>query len=191
MNLLKSLLAFLFVFVSTLFTASDAQAFALGNHVGGFFLGTLDCAESETSGTRDLCRENGWLNYDTLSGCAVATNRTTRTNFNQYEAIFESPISGTSRSAHRNSANSFFANQLENSTDLQRAVNNEFGTDVLQHMNSGSGRNLLNPPGTQWHHPIDNPNVMQLLRTGEHTNPMLQPVLHPGPNGTGGFGTFF
>ena len=121
-----------------------------------------------------------------------ATNKIpTRTNFNQYEAIFEAPITGTSRGAHRSSANRAFANQLENSTDLQRAVNNEFGTDVLQHMNSGSGRNLLNPPGAQWHHPIDNPNVMQLLRTGEHTNPMLQPVLHPGPNGTGGFGTFF
>ena len=90
MNLLKSLLAFLFVFVSTLFTASDAQAFALGNHVGGFFLGTLDCAESETSGTRDLCRENGWLNYDTLSGCAVATNKID--NIRGYRYVSEGEI---------------------------------------------------------------------------------------------------
>ena len=75
MNLFKSLLAFLFVFVSTLFTASDAQAFALGNHVGGFFLGTLDHAEQNDLGTRDTCWENGWLSYDTTSGYCVATKR--------------------------------------------------------------------------------------------------------------------
>ncbi|MEO0510253.1 MAG: RHS repeat-associated core domain-containing protein [Verrucomicrobiota bacterium] len=123
-----------------------------------------------------------------------ATNRVddvVRTNFNQYEAIFEAPISGTTRGAHRTSANNFLADQLGNSPQLRSMFDAELGTDVLQHMNSGAGRNFLNPPGAVWHHPIDNPNVMQLLRTGEHTNPMLQPVLHPGPNGTGGFGTFF
>ena len=61
--------------VATLFTASDAQAFALGNHAGGFFLGTLDCAGVDDSGTRNPCRENGWLNYDTLSGYCVAANK--------------------------------------------------------------------------------------------------------------------
>ena len=60
--------------VATLFTASDAQTFALGNHAGGFFLGTLDCAGVDDSGTRNPCRENGWLNYDTLSGYCVAAN---------------------------------------------------------------------------------------------------------------------
>ena len=73
MNQIKSLFAFLFILVATLFTASDAQAFALGNHAGGFFLGTLDCAGVDDSGTRNPCRENGWLNYDTLSGYCVAT----------------------------------------------------------------------------------------------------------------------
>ena len=72
MNNLKSLFAFLFLLVATLFTASDAQAFAPGNHAVGFFLGTLDCAGSENPGTRNPCRENGWLNYDTLSGYVVA-----------------------------------------------------------------------------------------------------------------------
>ena len=42
---------------------------------GDFFCETIDCTGSESFGTRDLCRENGWLNYDTLSGCSVATNR--------------------------------------------------------------------------------------------------------------------
>jgi hypothetical protein len=66
-------------------------------------------------------------------------------------------------------------------------LNQELGGNVLQHMESG--RNLLNPPGTVWHHPFDNPNVMQLLRKSEHTAPLLQPVLHPG--GVGGFGSFY
>ena len=73
MNIIKSLFAFLFMLVATLFTASDTQAFALGNHAGGFFLGTLDCTEENDSSSRNLCRENGWLNYDTLSGSSVAT----------------------------------------------------------------------------------------------------------------------
>ena len=75
MNQIKSLFAFLFILVATLFTASDAQAFALGNHAGGFFSGTLDCAGVDDSVTRNPCRENGWLNYDTLSGCCVAANK--------------------------------------------------------------------------------------------------------------------
>ena len=78
MNIIKSLFAFLVMLVATLFTASHAQAFALGNHAGGFFLGTLDCTEVNKPSTRNLCRENGWLNYDTLSGCSVATNKTTK-----------------------------------------------------------------------------------------------------------------
>jgi len=123
------------------------------------------------------------------TGGVFSAFKTTRTNFNQYETIFEAPITGTTRSAHRTSANRFFTEQLENSSDLQRAVNSEFGTDVLQRMNSGAGRSLINPPGAVWHHPVDNPGVMRLLRTSEHTNPMLQPVLHP--NNIGGYGTFY
>jgi hypothetical protein len=75
MNIIKSLFAFLVMLVATLLTASHAQAFALENHAGGFFLGTLDCNEENKPSTRNLCRENGWLNYDTLSGCSVATNK--------------------------------------------------------------------------------------------------------------------
>lgn len=84
MNIIKSLFAFLFMLVATLFTASDTQAFALGNHAGGFFLGTLDCTEENDSSSRNLCRENGWLNYDTLSGSSVATK--TPLNFSQNTA---------------------------------------------------------------------------------------------------------
>ena len=108
-------------------------------------------------------------------------------NPNVYEALFEAPVSGTSRAAHRASANEFLANQLRNDAQLNGMFNQQLGGNVLQHMESGSS--LLNPAGTVWHHPFDNPNVMQLLRTGEHTAPPLQPVLHPG--GVGGFGNFY
>jgi RHS repeat-associated protein len=120
--------------------------------------------------------------------CFSAAETTVARNPNVYEALFESPISGTSRAAHRASANDFLANQLRNDSQLSGMFNQELGGNVLQHMESGSS-GLLNPPGTAWHHPFDNSNVMQLLRTSEHTAPSLQPVLHPG--GVGGFGNFY
>lgn len=119
----------------------------------------------------------------------LAAEGTVARNPNIYEALYEAPISGTSRAAQRASANDFFANQLQNDAQLNSMFNQELGGNVLEHMESGSGSSYLNPPGTVWHHPFDNPNVMQLLRTGEHTSPSLQPVLHPG--GVGGFGNFY
>jgi len=122
---------------------------------------------------------------------SLAPKTTVRTNFNQYETLAEVPITGTTRGAHRTSANRNFAQQLDGSPELQTRFNQLFDSDVLQHMNSGRSRALLNPPGAVWHHPVDNPNVLQLLRRGEHTNPLTQPTLHPGPNRSGGFGTHF
>ncbi len=110
-------------------------------------------------------------------------------NPNAYEVLFEAPISGTSRTAQRASANNFLANQLQNDAQLNSMFNQQLGGNVLQDMESGSGTSLLNPPGTVWHHPFDDPTVMQLLQTGEHTAPSLQSVLHPG--GVGGFGNFY
>ena len=104
-----------------------------------------------------------------------------------YESLFEAPISGATRSSHRASANSYLANELQNNSGLANTLNQELGGNVLEHMQSGSS--LLNPPGTVWHHPIDNPNVVQLLRSEVHTDAALQELLHP--NGIGGFGTFY
>ncbi len=116
----------------------------------------------------------------------LVANSTTR-NPNVYEVLFEAPISGTSRAAHRAAANEFLANQLRSDAEFAGMLNSELGADVLGHMQSG--RNLLNPPGTVWHHPFDNPNMAQLLRSSEHTASSLQPVLHP--NGIGGYGNFY
>ena len=105
-----------------------------------------------------------------------------------FEVLTESPISGTSRPAHRASANESLAKELRSDGNFAQGMNNLLGKDVLQHMQSGSGV-LKNPPGTQWHHPKDNPNVMQLLRTEVHQNKSLQSYLHK--DGTGGFADHF
>ena len=120
---------------------------------------------------------------------SLATETAALRNPSVYEVWFEAPISGTSRTAQRASANNFFAGQLRSDAQFSNMFDEGLGGNVLQHMESGSGSALLNPPGTVWHHPFDNPNVMQLLQTGEHTAPSLQPVLHPG--GIGGFGNFY
>ena len=120
---------------------------------------------------------------------AAADNVPIRTNFDVYEILSQQPINGASRSAHRVSANRSLYRDLQTNPELVQMLNRELGSDVLAHMRSGKG--LLNPPGAIWHHPVENPGVVRLLRTSEHNNPLLQSVLHPGPNRTGGFGTHF
>jgi RHS repeat-associated protein len=124
-----------------------------------------------------------------LGSSTSAAETTMARNPNVYEALFEVPVSGSTRTDQRASANDFLAIQLQNDAQLSAMFNEELGGDVMQHMESGSGSAYLNPPGTVWHHPFDNPDVMQLLRTSEHTAPSLQSILHPG--GVGGFGNFY
>ena len=124
-----------------------------------------------------------------MSTAGQAAETTAARNPNVYEALFQAPLSGTTRDAQRASANDFLATQLQNDPQLNEMFNQQLGGDVLQHMESGSGSSYLNPPGTVWHHPFDNPNIMQLLQTSEHTAPSLQSILHPG--GVGGFGRFY
>jgi RHS repeat-associated protein len=121
--------------------------------------------------------------YLSLGGPSAAAK-----SANAYEALFECPIAGMSRAAHRASANRSLANQLANDPDLAKMLNQSLGADVLNHMKSGKGA-LLNPPGAVWHHPFNNPNAIQLLTKPEHIAPALQPILHPG--GIGGFGNFY
>ena len=123
------------------------------------------------------------VSYLSRKGAKGASTR----NPEAYEVFFEATVSGSSRSAHRASANKVLAGSLERNADLASSFNSQFGVDVLGHMRSGKG--LLNPPGTVWHHPADNPSVMQLLMKATHTNPLLQSILHPG--GIGGFGAFY
>jgi hypothetical protein len=129
--------------------------------------------------------------FSVLSRGATAANVTaaTRANFNVYEVLAEAPITGNSRGAHRASANRSLFNTLEANPEWAAQMSAELGTDVRTHMSSGNGSALLNPPGAVWHHPSGNPDVMQLLRSGEHSNSLLQPILHP--NGIGGYGSYY
>jgi hypothetical protein len=112
---------------------------------------------------------------------------TPRKNFDIYEILTEQPISGTSRAAHRASANRNLYNYLQKHPELAKMLDTELNANVLAHMSSG--KKLRNPPGAIWHHPAHNPNVAHLLRRAEHTNPLTQPALHP--NGVGGFGAHY
>jgi RHS repeat-associated protein len=112
-----------------------------------------------------------------------------RTNYDAYEVFSEQTITGSSRSAHRLAANKGLLQRLESNADLARMYEEQFGTDVIGHMRSGAGGSLRNPPGAVWHHPGDNPRVLQLLLKGEHTDLALQELLHR--DGIGGFGTFY
>jgi RHS repeat-associated protein len=110
-------------------------------------------------------------------------------SYNAYEVLSEQTIGGLSRGAHRAAANDAFHAELRASPELQKMFDQQLGGNVLEHMESGAGSALRNPPSTVWHHPVDNPDVVQLLRTSEHTNPELQPLLHPG--GAGGFDKYY
>jgi hypothetical protein len=112
------------------------------------------------------------------------------TNGTQFETLAEAPISGTTRSAHRAAANRNLVTELENDPALRAYFDDVLGTDVVEFMRSGSG-GLRNPPGAVWHHPAGDPTRVILIRRTVHTMPELQPTLHPGPNGGGGFAEFF
>jgi len=103
----------------------------------------------------------------------------------RYEALSEAPISGTSRSAHRAAANRNFLQTLEDAPSFAEYLSRELGRDVISHMKSGRS-GLRNPPGTEWHHPLENPDVMYLLRRQVHRNPELQGILNDA-EGSGGY----
>jgi|GEM_PF-3489316 len=120
------------------------------------------------------------------SSTNFVTNKTINDGY--FEILAEAPIRGTSRSAHRTSANKAFAQELSTDTSFSRGMDDLLGADVLSHMQTGKGA-LKNPPGTQWHHPKDNPEIMQLLRKDVHQDKTLQNYLHE--DGTGGFSDYF
>jgi hypothetical protein len=106
-----------------------------------------------------------------------------------FEVLSKQPISGTTRGAHRAAANRGLLQQLEGDPHLNSRFGEMLGVeDVLGQMRKGRGA-LRNPPGTEWHHPVDDPYVMLLLRRQVHRDPALQDLLHPG--NIGGFGTHY
>jgi RHS repeat-associated protein len=171
-----------------------------GAAFGATFTTTRALLNGELPSLRELALSTG---FSAVGGAAVgkvlgpkaaapvgntAERLAVRSNHQAYEVLYELPISGSTRSAHRASANRALLRQLDNDPNLAGMLNKMLGTDVAAAMRLGRS-GPLNPPGTVWHHPANNPNALQLLRQTEHTNPALQPVLHP--RGIGGFGSFY
>ncbi|MBN8626714.1 MAG: cadherin-like domain-containing protein, partial [Planctomycetes bacterium] len=101
----------------------------------------------------------------------------------------EAPTLGLLRPEQRAGANWNLLQRLEADPAFARQLGKQLGVDdIAGHMRSGK-LGLRNPPGTEWHHPIDDPNVMWLLRREVHRAPDLQQILHP--DNIGGFGTHF
>lgn len=71
----KRIAAVLLWLLVTLTSAFGFVSSELETASGDFFCGTLEDAGRNDSPARFLCRINGWLNYDTLSECAVAANK--------------------------------------------------------------------------------------------------------------------
>ena len=119
------------------------------------------------------------------AGAVVNSPEQLLTKNGRYEALSEAPISGTSRSAHRAAANRNFLQTLEDAPSFAEYLSRELGRDVISHMKSGKS-GLRNPPGTEWHHPLENPDAMYLLRRQVHRNPELQGILNDA-EGSGGY----
>jgi len=74
---LRLILLTLAAFLGSLFASPEAEAFGWKTAPGDFFCGTLEDAGENDPSAREQCRINGWLNYDTTSGCTVAARTTT------------------------------------------------------------------------------------------------------------------
>jgi RHS repeat-associated protein len=123
---------------------------------------------------------------DTRSGIQSLTHQN-----GIYEVIYEQAISGATRSVHRTTANRALLKAVESDPQFARQLGDILGVDdVAVYMRNGRSA-LRNPPATEWHHPIDNPKVMRLLRRQVHRHPELQNILHSGPKRTGGFSQHF
>ncbi|QGX39330.1 RHS repeat-associated core domain-containing protein [Permianibacter aggregans] len=104
------------------------------------------------------------------------------------DIFFVARPSGLSRSNHRNSANRQFWNYIQSGQAPSNIGGHTLGQIAGQ---MSTGRGLRNPQGFEWHHPINRPNELWLIRQCDHRDPLLQPLLHPLPGRSGGFSQNF
>ena len=97
-------------------------------------------------------------------------------------------VVGTTRASHRQGANKELMNQMKENPNFKGQLDAYFGTNLSQAMKSTKSGSLLNPPNTQWHHPVGSSEKgsLWLLDKNIHRDPSLQKILHPN-NGKGGF----
>jgi hypothetical protein len=79
---------------------------------------------------------------------------------------------------------------MDNDSQYKSAIDDFFKYDVKNYMKSGKG-SLKNPSKDWiWHYSADIPGKIRLIPKNQHQSPTLQDILHPGPNGQGGFGLY-
>lgn len=86
--------------------------------------------------------------------------------------------------------------KIQNDPEYKKYIDDFLGCDVEEYMLSGKSgaKNPLNPPETRWHHSAYSRGKIQLIPTDVHQGTVLselQPVLHPGENGEGGYVIFY
>ncbi|MSX71223.1 MAG: hypothetical protein F2752_06610, partial [Actinobacteria bacterium] len=107
-----------------------------------------------------------------------------------YEVISSQPIIGKSRGVHRYNANQSLLKELESDPCLNKYISQILGVeDVASQMKSGKSGKPLNPKRTEWHHPIDDPRNLYLLRRSVHRDPGIQGIIHEGNKG--GYANYF
>ena len=146
----KRIAAVLLWLLVTLTSAFGFMSSELRIAPSDFFCETLDCAEQNDLGTRDLCRENGWLNYDTLSGYCVAANKsskilgtTTKQLQKKYKHAGDFGVTGNFNKANASKFNSAI-NQHINGANTQAIQGTYRGTqDVIHHFDPQTGLNVM------------------------------------------------
>jgi hypothetical protein len=72
----------------------------------------------------------------------------------------------------------------------KKSIDDFYEYDVMKYMKTGKG-SLKNPSATWvWHHPHDVKGRIRLIPKSQHKDPLLQDVLHPAPNGGGGYSIY-
>ena len=118
-------------------------------------------------------------------------------NLYNKNVLFETDCgNGSTRSAHRTAANKALLRKIQNDPEYKKYIDDLLGCDVEEYMLSGKSgaKNPLNPPKMQWHHSAYSQGKIQLIPTDVHQGTVLrelQPVLHPGENGEGGYVIFY
>lgn len=107
------------------------------------------------------------------------------------EIIISLPVRGVTRASHRYYANRNLYEELGRSSSFNREVSQALGVNNVYELMQSGRRELINPPGTEWHHQPGYPNAIWLVRRCDHRSQELQDFLHPLPGGRGGFSEHF
>jgi RHS repeat-associated protein len=101
------------------------------------------------------------------------------------DVYFIARVPGSTRSTHRRSANQQFYDYLMNPAAPYTMGGMRSG-ELMSQMRNRNGQ-LRNPSGFEWHHPLNRPNEVWLMRTCDHRDPSVQLLLHTLPGGGGGY----